>query len=117
VTDAWKHEDHKRLARNAFDSAKQEAVKAEARMGLAEEITKAPPPGKEETRLTLEQEEKLRGLNQRTDSFNDAYTHIEDLPGEQIGEDRWRRVMGVLAEAGEFANEEANRYKEELGLK
>lgn len=123
VSEDWEHEDLERLARNAHEDAKGEAVRAEARAELAWQIAKAPPaagslPGSlEKPHLNAEQDQKLVELIQRADSFNDAYAMIEDVPEEGVRDERWRRIiLGVLAEAKEAANQEHERYREELGL-
>ena len=65
---AWDHAELERLARRAYEEAKEKTVQAEAKLELAMQIAKAPPPGEGAPRLTYEQEEKLRGLILRTDS-------------------------------------------------
>jgi hypothetical protein len=59
----------------------------------------------------------LRRLLKRADAFGDAYTHVEDLPDDQIGEKRRRNILATLSEESDRASEEAGRYKEERGLK
>ena len=116
VAEYWEHDDLERLARIAHEEAKAATRRAQARAGLAYEIADAPPPGEGKPRLTLEQEERLAVLADRADSFNNAYTALEDAEGF-ADEDRRQRIMGVLSEASKAANEEHARYREELGLK
>lgn len=113
---AWGHEDLERLARNAHEEAKQEFTKADARTDLAIEIANGPRKGGENPTLSREQDEEVRRLIKRADAFTDAYTHIEDLPDDQIGEKRKVNILATLSEESERASQEAGRYKEELGL-
>ncbi len=115
VAEYWEHNDLERLASNAHEEAKAAARRAQARSDLAHEIAAAPPLGEGEPRLTLQQKEKLSELMARADSFNDAYTVVEDAESFDE-EERRQRIMGVLAKASKAAEEEHARYKEELGL-
>ena len=69
------------------------------------------------TAVAREQDEELRRLMRRSDGLVDAYTTIEDVPEGQIEEDVKRRILGVLANEQDLAQEEFDRYKEGLGLK
>ncbi len=106
----------KRKNRNAHEEAKQESTKADAQTGLAVEIADEPRKGGENPTLSREQDEKVRRLIKRADAFTDAYTHIEDLPDNQIGEKRKVNILATLSEESERASQEAGRYKKELGL-
>ncbi len=108
----------KRKNRNAHEEAKQESTKADAQTGLAVEIADEPRKGGENPTLTREEEEEeVRCLIiKRADAFTDAYTHIEDLPNDQIGEKRRVNILATLSEESERASQEAGRYKQDLGF-
>lgn len=114
---AWEHHDLEQMAAWAHEKAKAEFLKAEVRVDLATDIADAPRKGDERPNLTREQDEELRRLIMRSDALTNAYTTIEDIPEGQIREDVRRRILGVLVDEHERAEEEANRYKAELGFK
>lgn len=107
------------LAITAHDHAKEEALKAEARAGLAREIADAPRESRREriVDLTREQNEKITRLIRRSDAFTNARTALEDHAAGEMDEKVLRRTLGILVEEGEKATEEAHRYSEELGIK
>jgi len=114
VAKGWGIEVLEDLAEIAHEKAKEQYVKAHARLGLAVERADAPRSG--EPFLTREQDEKLRELIRRGDSLNDAYAVAEDAPEERLRGEARRRLLGVLATERDKAWEETNRYKAELGL-
>lgn len=115
IARGWGVETLEQIADHAHESAKEDFLKAHARLDLAVEIANAPRSvGKQF--LTREQEEKLRELIRRGDSLNDAYTTVEDAPEERLGDEARRRILAELAIERDKAWAEAHRYKAELGL-
>ena len=114
---AWEHHGLEQMAAWAHEKAKAEFLKAEVRVDLATDIADAPRKGDERPNLTREQDEELRRLMMRSDALTNAYTTIEGMPEGRIREDVRRRMLGVLVGEHELAEEEASRYKEELGFK
>ncbi len=51
------------------------------------------------------------------DTLNDAYTTVEDLPAQAIGEERRKRVLDVLAEKRDEAWRATHRYAAAFGLR
>ena len=114
----WRLPELEQFARNAHESAKEEFLKAEAKVELAEEVANA--PRREDARvpasLRAEKREELRRRMRRSDELNNAYTAIEDAPEGQITEDRRRSMLAVLVEEKERAHKEYEEYRRELGL-
>jgi hypothetical protein len=106
-----------RLALKMQDEIRLEYAHASAKAYAARLVVDQGPPKDGESRLTLEQSEKLARLIIHADSFVDARTALEDAPKEVLGShDRWIMV-NALAAAAQTAGEAVSSYKQEIGLR
>jgi predicted DNA-binding WGR domain protein len=113
--DAWGYDELERLLINTRDEARTRYAGAVAAARCAEKAAR--PKEAVSGALTRNQSERLAGLINDADSFVDARTLVEDTPPEVLlRRDRWVMV-DALDRAANAANEEVERYKEEIGLK
>jgi hypothetical protein len=119
VASAWAVHELENIALGAHEKAKEGALKAEARAEGAQELADAPRKSRQDkiADLTPEQDAESRRLMRRVDELNNAYTALQDHATGEVPEENLRRILAVLVEERDRANEEAHRYHEELGIR
>ncbi len=115
---AWRLPELEQFAINANETAKQEYLKAHAKVELAEEIANEPrrPDTRIPAELKPEERAELRRRMRRCDELNNAYTTIEDALEGGTDEGARDRMLAVLVEEKERAHEEYEEYRRQHGL-
>jgi hypothetical protein len=119
VTRAWAGHELTNIALGAHEKAKEGLWKAEAGAELAQEVADAPRKSREDriADLTPELDAESRRLLNRADALVTVRTSLEDYATGQLPEAVLRRTLGILVDEADKANEEVERYHEEIGIR